>query len=160
MAVLSALSSSVTRLPPSPKALSHELRPPRDPKYPNTSWNIHLSTTVHSPRHGVVVDPLTRPSTADVRLACDRDSNNPSPLPARSLIRSPTTPVLAQLIFSPSTVTGQPSTRPGLKTNCPRNMWKPAPPTPRQGQMQMHLCQLHRRHSLFSISRPARTKPN
>lgn len=118
---MAALSSSSTRSSPSPKALSHELRPPRDPKYPKHPGPGpgpgHLSATVHSQRHGVV-DPTHPP----VHRRCPAGVRSGQPLsPARALIRSPTTPVLAHLISSPSTVNHQPSTINASRTQTNRS---------------------------------------
>jgi len=90
---------------------------------------------------------LARPSTADVRLACDR--GRPSPLPARSFVPG-RRPVLLTS-YLPKTVNLQ------RVQDCSELLRTCGSLHPRQGQMQMQmlLCQLHRRHSLFRISRAA-----
>jgi hypothetical protein len=120
-------------------------RPPRDPKYPNTYiLDIYSICHIqHSQQHGVV-DP---PSTADVRLACDRD--RPSPLPARSFVPRRRPRLLTS--YLPSTVNSQ---RIQDSNELPKTCGS-LHPRQDQTQMQMHLYQLHRRHSVFSISRAA-----
>lgn len=93
---------------------------PKYPKHPGPGPGPgpgHLSATVHSQRHGVV-DPTHPP----VHRRCPAGVRSGQPLsPARALIRSPTTPVLAHLISSPSTVNHQPSTINASRTQTNRS---------------------------------------
>ena len=110
----------------------------------HTSWTSTVSATFNTPSN---MASLTRPSTADVRLACDRD--RPSPLPARSFVPRRRPRLLTS--YLPQTVNLQ---RVQDSNELPRTCGS-LHPRQDQTQMQMLLYQLHRRHSLFRISRAA-----
>jgi hypothetical protein len=132
-----ALSRSLPRVPP--HGLTHELRPPRDhnptprpdprPASPNDMALSSHSPAVHRSVSSLAIYPYRDNPAPPVCLL-----NRPRPRPPFLLT---------------SYILHLPSTRQGLSTTA-QHMWKPAP---RQGQM--HLCQLHRRDSLFRISRAA-----
>jgi hypothetical protein len=109
--VLSLVSPLLPRLSPTNRDL-----PATQNTRTHTSWtsDCHIQ---HSQQHGVVGPPVHRRCPAGVR-------SGQALSPARSLIRSRTTPGLAHLI---STENRQPSTRPGLQRTA-QDMWKPAPP--------------------------------